>query len=102
MIRGIAGVNTPMRRPLSSGLSLSLLALLALTACRRRDVAATPDAARVTAPTAPAAPPGQTPAATPGFHVCFGASGSAVELPFAQPCTSVGANDTPPTTVPQR
>jgi uncharacterized membrane protein len=34
-----------------------------------------------------------------GTHVCYGAAGSAVEVPRATPCASLGASETPPATV---
>lgn len=33
-------------------------------------------------------------------HVCYGAAGSAVEVPRATPCESLGGSETPPATVP--
>lgn len=34
------------------------------------------------------------------MHVCYGAAGSAVEVPRSTPCASLGASELPPATVP--
>ena len=96
MIRGTPVSPDVTRRSLIAFAVSALASLCALSACRAREP--TPADAAPPRTDAPRAPPGQTPAVTPGYHICFGAAGSAVELPFAQPCTSVGANDTPPST----
>lgn len=64
----------------------ALLAFALLAACR--------------APAAPAAPARDAAADVSATHVCYGAAGSAVEVPRSIPCASLGAGDTAPATVP--
>lgn len=64
----------------------ALFALVLLGACR--------------APAAPAVPARDAAADVSATHVCYGAAGSAVEVPRSVSCASLGAGDTAPATVP--
>lgn len=72
-----------------------LVAALSPTACGRSPTSPAPAAAQGQDSAAP-----RPLDAGPATHVCYGAGGSAVELPRATACSSVGAGDLPPANVP--